>query len=77
MYLSCLGYANCYFLLVVCRPILDSFAVIFFAGAVMFHNSSQRKYWIFKSEDELEHLRRKANQKFRHKLVESGKVRGA
>ncbi|KAK2902216.1 cyclin-H [Channa argus] len=39
----------------------------------MFHNSSQRKYWIFKSEDELEHMRRKANQKFRNKILESGK----
>uniref|UniRef100_A0A3P8TMS3 Cyclin-H n=1 Tax=Amphiprion percula TaxID=161767 RepID=A0A3P8TMS3_AMPPE len=39
----------------------------------MFHNSSQRKYWIFKSEDELEHMRYKANQKFRNKALESGK----
>lgn len=40
----------------------------------MFHNSSQRKYWIFKSEDELEQLRHKANQKFRNKIHESGKT---
>ncbi|XP_074525964.1 cyclin-H isoform X2 [Halichoeres trimaculatus] len=40
----------------------------------MFHNSSQRKYWIFKSEDELEHMRQKANQKFRNKIHESGKA---
>ncbi|AWP06926.1 putative cyclin-H [Scophthalmus maximus] len=39
----------------------------------MFHNSSQRKYWIFKSEDEVAHMRRKANQKFRNKIQESGK----
>uniref|UniRef100_A0A3P9CAL4 Cyclin-H n=1 Tax=Maylandia zebra TaxID=106582 RepID=A0A3P9CAL4_9CICH len=39
----------------------------------MFHNSSQKKYWIFKSEDELEHMRCKANQKFRNKALESGK----
>ncbi|XP_018524821.1 cyclin-H isoform X1 [Lates calcarifer] len=39
----------------------------------MFHNSSQRKYWIFKKEDELEHMRCKANQKFRNKILESGK----
>ncbi|XP_068166384.1 cyclin-H [Antennarius striatus] len=39
----------------------------------MFHNSSHRKYWIFKSEDEVEHMRIKANQKFRNKIVESGK----
>ncbi|XP_071338805.1 cyclin-H [Trachinotus anak] len=39
----------------------------------MFHNSSQRKYWIFKSEDEIEHMRCKANQKFRNKILESGK----
>ncbi|XP_036953723.1 cyclin-H [Acanthopagrus latus] len=39
----------------------------------MFHNSSHRKYWIFKSEEELDHMRRKANQKFRNKILESGK----
>nr|XP_046242941.1 cyclin-H [Scatophagus argus]XP_046242942.1 cyclin-H [Scatophagus argus] len=39
----------------------------------MFHNSSHRKYWIFKSEDEIEHMRYKANQKFRKKTLESGK----
>ncbi|KAM7018409.1 cyclin-H isoform 1-T2 [Tautogolabrus adspersus] len=40
----------------------------------MFHISSQRKYWIFKSEDELEQMRHKANQKFRNKIHESGKA---
>ncbi|XP_028269331.1 cyclin-H isoform X2 [Parambassis ranga] len=39
----------------------------------MYHNSSQRKYWIFKSEEELEQMRCKANQKFRNKTLESGK----
>ncbi|KAM8761138.1 cyclin-H [Acanthopagrus schlegelii] len=39
----------------------------------MFHNSSHRKYWIFKSEEELDHMRHKANQKFRKKILESGK----
>ncbi|XP_073321932.1 cyclin-H [Pagrus major] len=39
----------------------------------MFHNSSHRKYWIFRSEEELEHMRYKANQKFRNKIQESGK----
>ncbi|KAG7490492.1 cyclin-H [Solea senegalensis] len=39
----------------------------------MFHNSSQRKYWIFRSEDELENMRRSANQKFRNKILDSGK----
>nr|XP_020450042.1 cyclin-H [Monopterus albus] len=39
----------------------------------MFHNSSQRKYWIFKSEDEVEQMRFKANQTFRHKIFGSGK----
>ncbi|XP_051279741.1 cyclin-H [Dicentrarchus labrax] len=39
----------------------------------MFHNSSQRKYWIFSSEDEVEQMRYKANQKFRNKIAESGK----
>lgn len=40
----------------------------------MFHNSSHKKFWIFKSEDEVEHMRYKANQKFRNKILESGKV---
>ncbi|XP_041643039.1 cyclin-H isoform X2 [Cheilinus undulatus] len=40
----------------------------------MFHNSSQRKYWIFKSDDELEQMRHKANLKFRNKTHESGKA---
>ncbi|KAM7416474.1 hypothetical protein PAMA_018505 [Pampus argenteus] len=39
----------------------------------MFHNSSQRKHWTFNSEDELEQIRYKANQKFRKKTVESRK----
>lgn len=40
----------------------------------MFHNSSHKKFWIFKSEDELEHMRHKANQKFYNKALESGEV---
>lgn len=40
----------------------------------MFHNSSHKKFWIFKSEDEVGHMRYKANQKFRNKILESGKV---
>uniref|UniRef100_A0A668W697 Cyclin-H n=1 Tax=Oreochromis aureus TaxID=47969 RepID=A0A668W697_OREAU len=43
----------------------------------MFHNSSQKKYWIFKSEDEIEHMRCKANQKFRNKALESRKPGGS
>lgn len=39
----------------------------------MFHNSSHRKFWIFKSEDEVELLRCEANQKFCKKILESGK----
>ncbi|XP_029295152.1 cyclin-H isoform X1 [Cottoperca gobio] len=39
----------------------------------MFHNSSQGKFWIFKSEDEVEQKRYKANQKVRNKIIESGK----
>ncbi|XP_019949438.1 cyclin-H [Paralichthys olivaceus] len=39
----------------------------------MFHNSSQRKYWIFHHEDEVEHRRCKANQKVRNKILESVK----
>ncbi|XP_060926849.1 cyclin-H [Limanda limanda] len=39
----------------------------------MFHNSSQKKHWIFISEDEVEHRRSKANQKVRSKIQESVK----
>lgn len=39
----------------------------------MFHNSSHRKFWVFKSEDEVELLRCEANQKFCKKILESGK----
>uniref|UniRef100_A0A672FGQ3 Cyclin-H n=1 Tax=Salarias fasciatus TaxID=181472 RepID=A0A672FGQ3_SALFA len=39
----------------------------------MFHNSSQRRYWTFNREDELEKKRYNANQKFRMKAKESGK----
>ncbi|XP_029998949.1 cyclin-H [Sphaeramia orbicularis] len=39
----------------------------------MFHNSSHRKFWVFKSEDEVELLRYEANQKFCKKILESGK----
>lgn len=56
------------------RPSFDSVVPVFFPDAAMFHNSSQRKYWTFKSEDEVEQMRYKANQKFRNKILESGKV---
>lgn len=39
----------------------------------MFHNSSHKNYWIFKSEDELELLRCEANQKFCKKVLETVK----
>lgn len=39
----------------------------------MFHNSSHKNYWIFKSEDELELLRCEANQRFCKKVFESVK----
>nr|XP_057926808.1 cyclin-H [Doryrhamphus excisus] len=39
----------------------------------MFHDSSQRKYWTFNSEEEVELLRCEANQKFRKKALDSGK----
>ncbi|XP_013889851.1 cyclin-H [Austrofundulus limnaeus] len=42
----------------------------------MFHNSSQRKYWTFKSEDELEQMRFSANEKFRKTVRETGKPVG-
>lgn len=42
--------------------------------ADMFHNSSHKRFWIFKGEGEVEHLRSKANQKFRNKILEGGKV---
>lgn len=40
----------------------------------MYHNSSQRKYWIFKNEAELDQKRCSANEAFRNKVIESGKV---
>ncbi|XP_034025986.1 cyclin-H [Thalassophryne amazonica] len=39
----------------------------------MFHSSSQRKFWTFDSEDKVEQMRCDANQKFRNKMLESGK----
>ncbi|XP_068616748.1 cyclin-H [Brachionichthys hirsutus] len=39
----------------------------------MFHNSSHRKHWIFSREDEVEQMRLSANQKFRNKIIDSGK----
>lgn len=40
----------------------------------MYHNSSQKKYWLFENEASLEKLRYDANQKFRSKIMTSGKV---
>ncbi|XP_076015857.1 cyclin-H [Genypterus blacodes] len=39
----------------------------------MYHNSSQRKFWLFDSDDKVEQKRREASQKFRHKIQEGGK----
>ncbi|XP_041854349.1 cyclin-H [Melanotaenia boesemani] len=39
----------------------------------MFHNSSQSKYWTFDSEEKVERMRCKANEKFRNKALQSGK----
>ncbi|CAG5922396.1 cyclin-H [Menidia menidia] len=39
----------------------------------MFHNSSQRKHWIFRNEHELEQMRCRANEKFRNRALQSGK----
>ncbi|KAG7481252.1 hypothetical protein MATL_G00065160 [Megalops atlanticus] len=43
-------------------------------GLKMYHNSSQRKYWTFENEECLGKLRYQANQKFRGKILASGKV---
>ncbi|KAG2466872.1 CCNH protein, partial [Polypterus senegalus] len=40
----------------------------------MYHNSSQKKYWTFISEDELVRLRVKANERFRSKLLATEQV---
>ncbi|RVE68345.1 hypothetical protein OJAV_G00090670 [Oryzias javanicus] len=40
----------------------------------MYHNSSQSKYWIFRSEAELDQKRCSANEAFRNKALESGKA---
>ncbi|XP_061672714.1 cyclin-H isoform X3 [Syngnathoides biaculeatus] len=37
----------------------------------MFHDSSQKKYWTFNSEDEVEQLRCEANKKYRKKHMKS------
>lgn len=55
-------------------PLSGRFVAVFPTAGDMFHNSSQKKYWIFKSEDEIELMRCKANQKFRNKALESRKV---
>ncbi|KAM4575870.1 cyclin-H [Odontesthes bonariensis] len=39
----------------------------------MFHNSSQSKHWTFRSEDEVEKMRCRANEKFRNRTMQSGK----
>ncbi|KAM9465514.1 cyclin-H isoform 1-T1 [Salvelinus alpinus] len=39
----------------------------------MFHISSQKKYWTFDNEESLEQLRYEANQKYRNKMLASGK----
>ncbi|KAF4074415.1 hypothetical protein AMELA_G00239130 [Ameiurus melas] len=39
------------------------------ATAAMYHNSSQKKYWTFSKEANLENLRLEANQKFRVKAL--------
>ncbi|XP_048858482.1 cyclin-H [Brienomyrus brachyistius] len=39
----------------------------------MYHNSSQKKFWTFENEECLEKLRFQANQKFRAKVLGSGK----
>lgn len=41
----------------------------------MYHNSSQRKYWTFSKETNLDSLRLEANQKFRAKALSVRKVR--
>lgn len=40
----------------------------------MYHNSSQKRFWLFENEASLEKLRYDANQKFRSKIMSSGKV---
>ena len=34
----------------------------------MFHSSTQKKYWIFKSEEELKTLRKSANSRYREEF---------
>lgn len=41
----------------------------------MYHSSTQRRYWTFRSEEELARRRSDANRKFRCKVVANGKVR--
>ena len=39
----------------------------------MFHNSSQRKYWMFSSEDEVESLRKEVNSEYIERFRETSK----
>ncbi|KAL4623226.1 cyclin-H isoform X1 [Arapaima gigas] len=39
----------------------------------MYHSSSQKKFWTFENEEHLEQLRYEANQKFRAKVLSSGR----
>ena len=41
----------------------------------MFYSSTQRRYWTFRSEEDLARSRADANRKFRSKAVAGGKVR--
>jgi len=40
----------------------------------MYHNSSQKKFWTYDTEETLDKLRLEANQKFCSKALSSGKV---
>ncbi|NXY91413.1 CCNH protein, partial [Alcedo cyanopectus] len=40
----------------------------------MYHSSTQKRYWTFGGEEELEQRRAEANRKFRSKAMGSGKV---
>ena len=40
----------------------------------MFHTSSQRKFWTFNDEDEMETLRKEVNQKFVENHASEAKV---
>lgn len=59
----------------IIHGVIKEILFLLLATAAMYHNSSQKKYWTFSKEVNLENLRLEANQKFRAKALSLRKVR--